>query len=449
MKDLCRLSNAGAKVSVHLFPLMILSISLLTACGPKPEPYAILEFDGESEIFNYSKSLKPIIYKTDSANPTALLVSEGDIIVYGLTRCLRYIESSQKVLTVKTADDIGFINGKIHSLIIPDNDEMIPWFKQLSSMDISALEYLEIESPFAESYLPYLSELAKIKPGVGIGYDGDLRELNKIADIFKPEFIISSYLAPEDFNLLSRITSLGFLALQLSDTIFNAPLPGLPKLKHLVLIDWRKNNIPGDFFINNTQLEKLTIVEADNFNLQIIDTLYNLKELIINETDTIENFDLINNHKKIELLSVEGHKAGNDPALKDLSHLRWLSFYEDATQDDFNSLIKWHPDLEVVEIINNDAISDLQPLLKLRKLSGLTITPDTITDLPIVKSLKNLKYLSIPTGVFADSTLNAELLKSLPRTRIVANEGVCLGSGWLLLLIPIILILRVLIFRKF
>jgi hypothetical protein len=148
-------------------------------------------------------------------------------------------------------------------------------------------------------------------------------------------------------------------------------------------------------------------------------------------------------------LSVEGHKAGNDPAMKDLSHLRWLSFYEDATQDDFNSLIKWHPDLEVVEIINNDAISDLQPLLKLRKLSGLTITPDTITDLPIVKSLKNLKYLSIPTGVFADSTLNAELLKSLPRTRIVANEGVCLGSGWLLLLIPIILILRVLIFRKF
>jgi uncharacterized membrane protein len=32
--------------------------------------------------------------------------------------------------------------------------------------------------------------------------------------------------------------------------------------------------------------------------------------------------------------------------------------------------------------------------------------------------------------------------KSLPGTSIVANEGFCLGSGWLLLIIPLVLVLK-------
>ena len=36
----------------------------------------------------------------------------------------------------------------------------------------------------------------------------------------------------------------------------------------------------------------------------------------------------------------------------------------------------------------------------------------------------------------------AEIKRSLPGTLVGANEGFCLGSGWLLLLVPLVLIFR-------
>jgi hypothetical protein len=124
-----------------------------------------------------------------------------------------------------------------------------------------------------------------------------------------------------------------------------------------------------------------------------------------------------------------------------------MTFYETATQDGFNSFIESHPDLEVVEFINNDTIKNLKPLLNLKKIQGLIVT-DKLTDLATVKSLKTLKYLSLPEDILNDTVVKAELQSLLPGTRIVANHGICLGSGWLLLIIPFILLLRVFIRQK-
>ena len=73
-------------------------------------------------------------------------------------------------------------------------------------------------------------------------------------------------------------------------------------------------------------------------------------------------------------------KLASDLTLKKLSGIRWMTFYEEETQSGFNSFIESHPDLEVVEIINNETIKNLQSLLKLDKLYGLAIS-DTLTDL--------------------------------------------------------------------
>jgi hypothetical protein len=118
-----------------------------------------------------------------------------------------------------------------------------------------------------------------------------------------------------------------------------------------------------------------------------------------------------------------------------------MTFNKEATQDGFNSFLESHPDLEVVTIINNDTIRNLKPLLNLKRLYGLTVA-DSLTDFAAIKSLKSLKYLSLPYDLLNDSIIKADLQKSLPGTVIVANQGVCLGSGWLLLIIPLILAFR-------
>jgi hypothetical protein len=118
-----------------------------------------------------------------------------------------------------------------------------------------------------------------------------------------------------------------------------------------------------------------------------------------------------------------------------------------VTQKEFSFLTENHPNLEVVDIFRNDTINSLQPLANLPKLLGLTVM-DTLTDIASLKKLTNLKYMSLPAECLKDTLLKADLQKSLPNTRIVANEGFCMGSGWLLLLIPLVLIFRLFVLPK-
>ena len=234
------------------FPFFILLILLFTSCTSRPEPYSILEFTGKGEVYNYSKSLSPIIYESDSINSTALLACNGDIIMYGENNCFYYRESSLNKFLLKTINNAGFINEKINSISIPRNDDMIPWFKQMKSTDISALGYLYFDSLISESYIPYLTDLAETKPDIGLGYEGALKDMDKIFEIFKPRFIVGVTLSQKDFNLLSGLTNLEILSASLNDSIYTIPLPAMPKLKQLILAGIKKNAITSyDFLINN------------------------------------------------------------------------------------------------------------------------------------------------------------------------------------------------------
>jgi len=432
----------------YSIPLVFILLALLfTSCTSKPEPYSILEFTGKAEVYNYSKYLFPIIYESDSVNPAALLASDGDIIVLGENNCLYYRKSPQNKFSVKNTDNTGYINEKISSITIPDNDDMIPWFEKMKSADFSALGFLYFDSIISESYIAYLTNIAETRPDIGVGYEGDLGEMARVFKIFNPGFIVGISLPQKDFNILSGLTNLEILSASLRDSVYTAPLPAMPKLKQVIITDVKKNALNNDFFINNKQIEKLTLIQSRKFNLSILEPLENLKELIINEADTLDNIELIKNHKKLELLSVISEEFPNDMPLKELPGIRWMTFYDIATQDGFNSFIESHPDLEVVELINNDTINNLKPLLNLKKIQGLIVT-GKLTDLATVKSLKTLKYLSLPEDILNDTVVKAELQSLLPGTRIVSNHGICLGSGWLLLIIPFILLLRVFIRQK-
>jgi hypothetical protein len=205
--------------------------------------------------------------------------------------------------------------------------------------------------------------------------------------------------------------------------------------------------LTNDLLINNRQIERVIISNPGDQDLAILDPLYNLKELVISGSDTIKNLDRINRHNKLEVVSVTGFETSFNPAIIKLPSLRWITFSSNVTQDEFNTFINTHPDLEIVELISNDTLNNLQALSSLTKLTGLVVT-DTVTDIAAIKTLKNLKYLSLPADFLKNSVNKAEIMGSLPDTRIAANEGFCLGSGWLLFLIPLVVIIRFLVGRE-
>jgi hypothetical protein len=438
-------THRGNRLLMEVISLSFLAllITLITSCTGKQKNYSIIEFTGDGGVMNYSKSFYLYSQNSDSANPTALIVGAGDLITYGDDRLFYCRETTQNRFSFKTIKNVDFINGKISTVNIPGNEDMIPWFKQMKNTDISALEFLNFKSKILDKYIPYLTELSKSKPSIGLGYSGELKDMEGLFRIFNPGFIIGVTLSTKDFKYLSGLTNLEFLLVNLNDSLYRDPLPPMPRLKQLIIGDSKNAfNEDADFLINNKQIEKLIIVTSGRFNFSVINPLDNLKELIVSGFDSVENFDQIKSHKSLEVLSITGEKIRYDSTLNELPDIHWMAFSPNTSQKEFNQFIKFHPDLEVVEILKNKEISSLRPLLQLKRFYGLTIT-DTLTDIATIKLLRNLKYLSLPKVVLNDSLIKAGLQKSLPDTRIVANQGFCLGSGWLLLIIPLILLFRV------
>ena len=103
-----------------------------------------------------------------------------------------------------------------------------------------------------------------------------------------------------------------------------------------------------------------------------------------------------------------------------------------------------HPDLEILGLVNNDTIKNLQPLTEIKNLAGLIVS-DTVTDIATIKELKNLKYLSLPSEYLKKDGNEAVIRQSLPDVKLAANEGFCLGSGWLILIIPLVMMIRIML----
>jgi len=449
MNLLNKIPPRKGKFHIHSFcPFLYVLILFLISCKQKPEPYSILEFTGDDAVMNYSKSLYMYSQKADSINPTALLAGEGDLICYG-DEFFVYRKSLGNKFRFNNSDVGGYINGKLTTLNLQKSDAVIPWFKQMKTADLSSLEFIKIDSSVPESYYPYLTDLARIKPGIGLYYDGDMNDISRLISLFNPRYLVGEIIYGSDFKLLSGLTNLEILVTTLDDSVNTGPLPAMPGLRHLFLSKGNEKVVMDDKFLSeNKLLERMTIMELKRIDFSLLGPLGNLKELVICNFDTIENFNLINDHTNLEVLSIISDESDYIPVTNGLHSLRWVTFSPDVTQSAFNYFIESHLNIEVAEIFNNDTISSLGSLLKLKSLYGLTIT-DTLTDLASVKSLKNLKYLSLPSAVLEDKSVKEDLQKLLPDTRIVANEGFCLGSGWLLLVIPFIFIFRILAQKRF
>jgi len=438
--------NSGVRVrflnSYSCYFILFLLMIFFNSCKNHPESYSVLEFTGTDEISNLSKSYFLMLNESDSINPIVIMGSKGDLFW-----CDEYLfvyndPSAQNRFLLRQTDTILYVNDKIYSIEIPGKDDTIPWFRNLNEYDFSKLQFINVQSKFPDSYLPYLAGLAEIQPDAGIYLPGNFSDLTGLLEIFNPRIIAGTSLFRSDYDRLSGLTNLEVLMITLNDSVITDPLPAMPQLKQLFLTDLDDDIVLTDnFLINNKQIERLIIQTSGSLDISMLNPLDNLKELVINVSEDIKNPDLINSHTNLEVLSVTGDELIYDPGVIRLPLLRWMAFSSNTTQEEFDSFIDTHPDLEVIEMIENDTISSLQALSKLSKLYGLAVN-DTVTDIATIKTLTSLKYLSLPGDFLADPVNKAEIKSSLPSTRIAANEGFCLGSGWLLLLIPLILMFR-------
>jgi hypothetical protein len=433
--------------SLSSLALILLTI-LVNSCKEKAEPWSILEFKGDGIVANFSKGYMTIFYSTDTTTANSVLAERGDIILYGENSITSFGKNPGSLLSFKSDKECAYINGKLRSITIPDKAEKLSAFLVSDTTDYSYLEFIVFSSDVPESLMPFLTRLSKIRPDAGLSIENDQVNLAEILGLFDPRIILGSGINFKDFGLLSAEPSLETLLLSVNDSLETKPLPAMAKLEQLIIEGSDKAYLTDEnYFENNPQVERLSLISFPAFECAILKPLTNLRELIIFECDTVLSAALIKNHKSLEVLNPMWDDFKYDITEKDLPNLKWITISSELSQSEFESFIDSNPGLEVVEIMRNFKINNLQPLLSLKNLYGLTVV-DTLTDINTMKSLKTLKYLSLPEKVISDSIKKASIRQALPGTILASNEGVCLGSGWLLLLIPFIVLFRFISMKK-
>ena len=196
-------------------------------------------------------------------------------------------------------------------------------------------------------------------------------------------------------------------------------------------------------------LRNLTLAESKLTSLENIDFPETLQSLNLISCDTLSQIDQIKNLPELCRLSLTAcDKLSRVTMPGNPELLRWISLPENMTQQEFKTLCLNLPGIEVVEAIDCPGIKDLLPLQRLEQLRILALQLEQ-EQLSGLDSLTQLELLILSDDLFTNNSIwISELRASLPSTQVVPGSGLCLGSGWLLLLLPLILLFRMALHRK-
>jgi hypothetical protein len=412
--------------------------------------FAVVKFHGKGDATNLSKNYGLVQFPSNEKNYGAVLAEKGDVLGFNdLTISFNDVTNDSFEIN-DSGDSLVFVNGKVNTIIVTEKVNLIPWFQKMKARTIENLETIYFKSKTPARYIPYLKKIARLKPNTALSFEENdspiiIQDYIKVADFFKPHFIRAS-LKQNQLPLLAHWKTTECLHLNILDSIVTAILPAMPALKQCIINSGDIKSMNAAFFKNNSQLEKVSLF-ACVADYSVLQPLKNLEQLVITNFGCKGDLaTLKNKFSKLSVLIVSGIFTNID-VLSTYKNIRWLGLPENTAQNQFDTISRQLSSLQVLEIKGNDSVKNLSALQKLPNLRGLVIT-DTVTDKQSLHTLKQLRYLSIPEKNKADSTYVQTLKKSLPGCIIVPNTGACMGSGWLLLLVPTVFLFSLVFPRK-
>ncbi|CAN5695148.1 hypothetical protein BH10BAC3_BH10BAC3_03580 [soil metagenome] len=429
--------------------LLLLFIAALVYRYSGEKRFAIIKFYGQNQGINYSKYFNSATIKKTGDSACTMLVEAGDLIEFDDFNY--YVDNIiEDSIRLEFRDSLMVLaNGKVNAIIISKDKDLLPWFRLMKNSDIETLKTIIFTSKIPAAYIPYIKEIGRLKPNIALQFLSNdsvdiIKDVIEHADFFTPHFI-SVVINKNNVPQIAHWQSVESIYLGIEDSIANEPLPAMPALKECILLSNYADLMPASFLKNNTQIKKLTVNVASR-STAWLQPFRKLEELVIISDDTVELALYKNLLSQLSVLIISGESTGTE-LIGDGKKLRWLGVPFNISQKQFDSITKQLPSLQVIEMLGSGKVKNLSGLVSLTNLRGLVIM-DTVTDIKSLQALKQLNYLSIHQGNYKDSSVLASLQKSLPGCIIVPNSGACLGSGWLLLLLPMVLLFLVILRNK-
>lgn len=430
--------------------LFLLTILVICNIFPREKQFSVVHLKGKESLINWSKSYHFTFYPAGQKETGALLTEKNDLL--GSTDNYFRIDHAKKdSLHFSTeGDSLVWLNGKINGLIINKDEDLLPWFQQYKMAQLDELTFLYLNDTIPASYIPYLKSIAELHPALSLSfYNNDsvntVTEYLRKADFFEP-VVVSIPVKDEDIPALSHWKKTKCFFIFLEDSVIRHTLPPLPAMKECILYGDEVDSITPAFFANNKQLEKLSLLMNTTFPA-LFKSLPQLDELVINNSESIPLAGVLDHLPDNLSVLISSGRFENCAALADATRLKWLGLPDNISQAEFDLVTGRLKKLQVLQIAGHSPLTDFHSLKELPDLRGLVII-DTVTDKKTLPTLTRLRYLSLPSDSKEDSTYLKEMQKALPGCVVVANSGACLGSGWLLLLVPISILSGLLLNRK-
>ncbi len=437
-------------ITILFMVLLFLLLAWLANYYKAEQRFVVVKSFGKGEITNLSKNYNSTEFPSTQKNFGAVLAEKGDVLGFKNVSIHFHDIQNDSLEINDSGDSLVYMNGKLNTLIINPKTNLLPWFQKMKTSEIDDLETIYFNSKIPTYSIPYLKKIALHKPAINLAFENNdsintIKDYLQKAAFFNPRFVQIS-LNQNELALLKNFKSIECLYLDIPDSIVTKTLPEIAGLKQCIINGNNLSILTKSFFVNNPQLERLSLFGCLT-DYSAIDPLNNLTQLILmNMGCKGDLLPLKNKLSKLSVILLSGSFDSID-LLAEYQNIRWLGLPENTSQEQLNTIATHLENLQVLQIKGNDSIKNLASLKQLSHLRGLVIT-DTLTDLKTINGLKSLRYLSIPEKSVADSIAIQQLKKSLPGSIIVPNSGACMGSGWLLLLIPVIFVFNFIFQRK-
>ena len=462
------------KITTRLLQLFAALLMLQSCDRSGKNDYRLITVKDDLGLVNINRFHTSLYIYADSAAVATMPVRNGDLLGIWNEDHTLYIRCTPELpdsVEFRANNGLCFINDKLIGISINPSLDSLQLFRQLKETDLKNVQTVSISDYILDEHLPFLDSLSKINPDIDLllsftiedssfsDIDAQLsskvkkpsaenrdsllhvfrKKLIWLSERYNPKMIVFN--GPEtELKYLASFKAVEILDLEMTDNSLKDFLPSFPRLNQLIIIsDSDSMFISSGFLGLNPQLEHLTI--NGNIHPEMINwkKLKKLKALRIFSSDTLYAYPYGNIIPNLQTLQLSGHGYPTADDLSGFKHLKELGLPSSVPQEFFNKIIETQPNLEFLQLIKADTllITDYTSLQHLNDLRYLAISGEN----GLVKSLypmKRLKYLTLPADFFGDSLQVNALKKSLPDTVITPNQGICMGSGWLLILIPIV-----------
>jgi hypothetical protein len=467
-----------AKQKVALVVMALVGgLAILSSCK-RAEPgvadeLRVVKVEGAAICYNYT--LAPFSWMlSEKERPAGLLARDGDLLAFlsdlkeGHPLFLRYRATDGTALAVAFEGGRLLLSGKTVSALLKD-EATWEWLGQASEEDLKGLRLLQmgVGESIDAAHLEILKKVALANPAIDLwlepreappkGEEGAAAPAavgpSEVLSLFRPRLLAAeaSLLSEEMDKIRPALEDVEVLILNDAKGGNLDFLSHLPRLRTLVLSNWSAEEAPLPKGLKN--LRSLVLFGDKSLaDLSPIAGLAQLEQLTF-VGGNVEDLGGLAKLPRLKTLSLTAcEKVTDIGPLKDLP-LEYLSFPPKISQQEFDAAVKAHPGLRAVELFSCENVKDIGYLKDLKDIQALLLISKVKREQPPpeeakaedeklfadLKAMKGLRLLVLPPweGEEANAQI-ADLQKSLPDCLISAGQPLCLGSGWILLLSPVV-----------